>query len=146
MGMTGKSEEGGADGAGWLAAVQARLIQEVEAVVGALCEARPKADADSAALDRHARAIVNVARAASATAGLTETPGRGRSKVDGEDMSKKADDISPERLERVCEDIIASSGRLLDAYERKRVADGVFAGGAAGDGRGAETDPGAGAD
>ena len=140
--MTGNSEERGADAAGWLAAMQMELMKEVEAAVRALPQARPKADADSAALDRHARAIVNLARAASAAAGLRETPVRGRRAADGEDMSKTIDDVSPERMQRVCEDIIANSGRLLDAYERKRAADGVSDGGAAGDGRGPEADPG----
>ena len=140
--MTGRSDESGAGGAEWLAAMQMQLIEEVEATIRALPQARPNTGADSAALDRHARAIINAARAAKAAAGLTETPGRGRPRADGEDMSKKADDFSPERMQRVCEDIIANSGRLLDAYERKRVADGVCAGGAAGDGRGAEADAG----
>lgn len=139
--MTGNSEERGADEAGWLAAVQALLIEEVEAMVEALPKARPGAGADSAALDRHARAIITIARAAKAAAAVTETPGRGRRKAAGEDMSKKTDDIGPERLQRVCEEIVARSGRLLGAYERKRVADGVPAGGVAGTERGPGADP-----
>jgi len=140
--MTGKSGHGGAGAAEWLAAMQMELIEEVEATIRALPQARPGADADSAALDRHARAIVNLARAAKAAASLAEPPARGRREAAGEDMSKKADDIDPEDLARVCEDIVARYGRLAAAYERKRLEDGVSAGGAFEAASGAGADPG----
>ncbi len=82
--MTGKSDENGTDAAAWLAGLQTLLMVEVTAAAKALTAARPKEGADSAALDRHARAVTSLARAAKAAASLTETPGRGRPRTAGE--------------------------------------------------------------
>lgn len=125
--MAGKSDEDRAGRcAAWLDSIFEALSGEVDRTVTAIATSAQKLD-DDAAVDRRARTITNIARAAKAVGALcVRPPSRSAEPASGgapeDQMSKEdIDDIDADELEGLRAELQSRLDHLRAVFERKRV-------------------------
>lgn len=119
--MAGKSDDGGKDGAPALTAI---LNSEIERIADLLPQV-PLSHEDVAGLDRHARAIASVARAAKLVGSLTTAAARDGVIPDGEGEDDTGDTDDPATMEALRAELRSRMEHHRAAVGRLRAARGL---------------------